>query len=268
MVRTARLLLRAALLLPLQPLRIPAAPSAPLLSSPLQLLAGPPCTARHHHCHRSASSSSARAAAAAAAAAARPPRTPPRPTIPPPRQWYREEDLQEQFVRGGGAGGQSVARTSNCVILRHVPSGLQVRCHATRSRDLNRKAARRELQLRLDELARGRGSVRGQRAARAVKAARKARARARGKYGSGSGGGGGGGGGGSSSGKGGGGSRGGGSSGKGGAAAQAAAPQWLPGRTVRHRARRLLGAQGGRAFPLPRPACGWRRRSEGGPSQE
>jgi hypothetical protein len=219
---SARLLLHAALLLPL---RAPAARPAPLL---------PALHCAHHHQRRCASSS-----ARAAAAAARPPRTPPRPVTPAPRQWYREEDLQEQFVRGGGAGGQSVARTSNCVILRHVPSGLQVRCHATRSRDLNRKAARRELQLRLDDLARGKDSVRGQRAARAVKAARKARARARGKYGGGGGGGGKASGGGV------------GTAAAAAAAVAAAAGQWL-GRTVRRRARRLLGgARGRRAFPFP-----------------
>ena len=98
-------------------------------------------------------------------------------------QWYKEADLEEQFVRGSGAGGQSVARTANCVILRHVPTGILVRCHATRSRDLNRAAARRELQLRLDTLMRGRDSVRGKRAARAIKAKRKKGARSRAKYG-------------------------------------------------------------------------------------
>lgn len=114
----------------------------------------------------------------------RPP-CPCRPKTTPARapQWYKEADLEEQFVRGSGAGGQSVARTANCVILRHVPSGILVRCHATRSRDLNRAAARRELQLRLDTLMRGRDSVRGKRAARAVKAKRKKGARSRAKYG-------------------------------------------------------------------------------------
>jgi len=76
--------------------------------------------------------------------------------------YYSEAELEEQFVRGSGAGGQSVAKTSNCVILRHVPTGILVRCHATRSRETNRRIARKELQLRLDELHRGAGSVRSQ----------------------------------------------------------------------------------------------------------
>jgi hypothetical protein len=48
----------------------------------------------------------------------------------------------------GGAGGQSVARTSNCVILRHVPSGLQVRCHARQPQHGERLRAARHGQLR------------------------------------------------------------------------------------------------------------------------
>lgn len=91
---------------------------------------------------------------------------------------FREDDVSEQFVRGGGRGGQSVAKTSNCVVLLHRPTGISVRCHKTRSRDLNRKAARLELHLRLDDLARGAGSVRGLRAAKAIKRKRKAHSRA------------------------------------------------------------------------------------------
>jgi protein subunit release factor A len=86
--------------------------------------------------------------------------TRPTPPPPPPPLWYSEAELEEQFVRGGGRGGQSVAKTNNCVILKHVPSGTQVRCHATRSCETNRRLARKELQLRLDELHRGTESVR------------------------------------------------------------------------------------------------------------
>lgn len=34
-----------------------------------------------------------------------------------------EEDLHEDFVRGSGPGGQAVAKTNNCVLLKHIPSG-------------------------------------------------------------------------------------------------------------------------------------------------
>ncbi len=57
----------------------------------------------------------------------------------------REEDLEEHFVKGSGKGGQKVNKTSNCVYLRHIPSGIAVKCHIDRSRELNRFLARREL---------------------------------------------------------------------------------------------------------------------------
>ncbi|XP_064613260.1 uncharacterized protein LOC135477040 [Liolophura sinensis] len=61
-----------------------------------------------------------------------------------------ESDLEEQFVRGSGPGGQSVNKTSNCVVLKHRPSGLMVKCHETRSLDTNRKIARQKLRELLD----------------------------------------------------------------------------------------------------------------------
>lgn len=38
-----------------------------------------------------------------------------------------ESDFQEQFVRGGGPGGQAVAKTNNCCVLKHLPTGIVVR---------------------------------------------------------------------------------------------------------------------------------------------
>lgn len=38
-----------------------------------------------------------------------------------------EEDLEEQFVRGSGPGGQATNKTSNCVVLKHVPTGVVVK---------------------------------------------------------------------------------------------------------------------------------------------
>lgn len=54
----------------------------------------------------------------------------------------REEDIVETFVRGGGPGGQKINKTSSCVALLHVPSGLRVKCQAERSLTLNRYRAR------------------------------------------------------------------------------------------------------------------------------
>ncbi|XP_038656841.1 probable peptide chain release factor C12orf65 homolog, mitochondrial isoform X2 [Scyliorhinus canicula] len=61
-----------------------------------------------------------------------------------------EDELEEQFVRGRGPGGQATNKTSNCVVLKHVPSGIVVKCHQTRSVDQNRKIARTILQEKLD----------------------------------------------------------------------------------------------------------------------
>lgn len=38
-----------------------------------------------------------------------------------------EDDLEEQFVRGSGPGGQATNKTSNCVVLKHIPSGIVVK---------------------------------------------------------------------------------------------------------------------------------------------
>ena len=67
----------------------------------------------------------------------------------------READLEETFVRSGGHGGQNVNKTSTCVMLLHRPTGLQVKCQATRQQGLNRFLARRLLLDKLEELRTG-----------------------------------------------------------------------------------------------------------------
>ncbi len=57
----------------------------------------------------------------------------------------READLEEKFVRGSGKGGQKVNKTNNCVCLTHLPSGIVVKCHREREREINRFLARRAL---------------------------------------------------------------------------------------------------------------------------
>jgi protein subunit release factor B len=56
-----------------------------------------------------------------------------------------EHDIEESFVRSGGAGGQHVNKTSSCVYLRHRPTGLAVKCQEERSQAMNRFLARRLL---------------------------------------------------------------------------------------------------------------------------
>ena len=67
----------------------------------------------------------------------------------------REEDLRETFVRSSGPGGQKVNKTSSCVQLVHVPTGLAVKCQQERSQTLNRFLARRLLLDRIERLKEG-----------------------------------------------------------------------------------------------------------------
>ncbi|MDD5722289.1 MAG: peptide chain release factor-like protein, partial [Syntrophales bacterium] len=74
----------------------------------------------------------------------------------------REEDLRETFVRASGPGGQKVNKTSSCVFLMHVPTGLSVKCQSERSRALNRFIARRILGDRIERIQKGRASLQRQ----------------------------------------------------------------------------------------------------------
>jgi len=61
------------------------------------------------------------------------------------RLGIREDDLIEKFILGSGKGGQKINKTSSCVYLKHLPSGIEIKCQKERSRELNRFYARRDL---------------------------------------------------------------------------------------------------------------------------
>ena len=67
----------------------------------------------------------------------------------------REQDIDEQFVRSSGAGGQKVNKTSSCVVLHHRPTGIRVKCQRERSQALNRFLARRILLDKIEATLRG-----------------------------------------------------------------------------------------------------------------
>lgn len=73
-----------------------------------------------------------------------------------------EDDLEEQFVKGSGPGGQKINKTSSCVVLKHIPSGLVVKCQESRLLDYNRKKARIILTTKLDNFLNNENSLAAQ----------------------------------------------------------------------------------------------------------
>ena len=61
------------------------------------------------------------------------------------RLGVREEEIVERFIRAQGPGGQNVNKVSTCVYLRHLPTGIEVKCQEERSQAQNRYRARQIL---------------------------------------------------------------------------------------------------------------------------
>lgn len=63
----------------------------------------------------------------------------------------KEIDMEEKFIKCSGHGGQKVNKTSTGVYLRHIPTGIEVKCTKERSQGLNRFFARRLLVEKIKE---------------------------------------------------------------------------------------------------------------------
>ncbi|KAJ6028415.1 peptide chain release factor-like protein [Penicillium herquei] len=90
----------------------------------------------------------------------------------PPRMKFDEADLTISYLKGTGPGGQKINKTNSAVQITHKPSGVVVKCQATRSQSQNAKIARALLADRVEELEKGDQS----RTALKLEAARKKKA--------------------------------------------------------------------------------------------
>ena len=90
----------------------------------------------------------------------------------------REEDIVERFIRSRGHGGQNVNKVSTCVYLKHLPTGIEVKCQQERSQALNRFFARRILIQKIEDQVLGRESAEKQRIAKIKRQKRKRSKRA------------------------------------------------------------------------------------------
>jgi len=90
-------------------------------------------------------------------------------------------DLIEKFVRSGGKGGRNVNSVATCVYLKHVPTGIEVKCQRERSQALNRFLARRILADKLEARTKGEESAEEQRIAKLRRQKRKRSKRAKAK---------------------------------------------------------------------------------------
>lgn len=71
---------------------------------------------------------------------------PPGANLPvPPRE------IQERITRGQGPGGQNRNKRETCVVLRHLPTGIEVKAEVERTQEANRRVALATLQQRVAE---------------------------------------------------------------------------------------------------------------------
>lgn len=90
-----------------------------------------------------------------------------------------EKDIVEKFIRSSGRGGQKVNKASTCVYLKHIPTGIEVKCQRERYQSLNRFLARRILTDKIEAKIKGEESEEQQRIAKIRRQKRKRSKRAK-----------------------------------------------------------------------------------------
>lgn len=72
-------------------------------------------------------------------------------------------EIEEAFIRGQGKGGQKINKTSSCVWLRHLSTGVEVKVQKHREQSKNRLSAYKALIDKIEHFVRGEESAQAKR---------------------------------------------------------------------------------------------------------